>query len=49
MNGNEITIEVAKKIWDIAKISPEHGNALMDLLGEDKYCEVMDLATKKAN
>lgn len=33
--------DIINKIWDLAKISPEHGNALMDLLGEDKYNYVM--------
>lgn len=33
--------EVIDKIWDIAKISSEHGNALMDLLGEERYRYIM--------
>ena len=33
--------EVINKIWDIAKMSPEHGNALMDILGEPTYEFVM--------
>lgn len=33
--------DVIDKIWDIAKNSPEHGNALMDLLGEARYNFVM--------
>lgn len=33
--------EIAKKLWDIAKISQEHGNALMDLIGYEGYYQVM--------
>lgn len=29
-----------KKIWDICKISPEHGNAIMDIIGYDTYCRI---------
>lgn len=36
--------DTAQKIWDIAKISPEHGNAVMDLLGDETYEKVMRLA-----
>lgn len=36
-------MEVANLIWDIAKISPEHGNALIDIIGEDAYAKVMKL------
>ena len=32
---------VIDRIWDIAKISPEHGNALMDILGDENYNYVM--------
>jgi len=35
--------DVAEKIWDIAKISSHHGNALIDLIGYDAYKKVMDL------
>lgn len=38
-----ILIDVAKKIWQICKESPEHGNAVMDLLGEETYNEIMQL------
>ena len=30
-------VDVARRIWNICKLSPEHGNAVMDLLGEDLY------------
>ena len=38
--NNSIEHDVAKRIWDIAKISPEHGNALMDLLGNELYTKI---------
>lgn len=31
----------ANKIWDICKESPEMGNAVMDLIGEEAYQRVM--------
>lgn len=31
---------VINMIWDIAKISPEYGNALMDVLGDDVYDKI---------
>ena len=40
-------IETATKIWDIAKISPDHGNAVMDILGPDTYMKVSEIANKK--
>jgi hypothetical protein len=46
INQEEITMEVAQKIWNIAKISPDHGNALMDLIGEEAYKKVMRLISK---
>ena len=33
----DIERNVVNMIWDIAKISPEYGNALMDVLGDDVY------------
>ena len=33
--------EAANKIWDICKESPEMGNAIMNLIGEDAYQRVM--------
>lgn len=38
-----IEIEVAKAIWDICKKSPEHGNAVMDVIGDQAYQKVMEL------
>lgn len=38
-----INVETAKLIWNIAKKSPEHGNAVMDVLGEEIYTHVMRL------
>lgn len=29
--------EVMDAMWDIARKSPDHGNALMDFLGVEKY------------
>ena len=29
--------EVLDALWEIAKKSPEHGNALMDFLGDERY------------
>lgn len=40
---NKINIEVAKEIWQICKKSPEHGNAVMDVIGEEAYKNVMKL------
>ena len=34
---------IAKKIWNIAAKSPEYGNALMNLLGEEIYNKIMIL------
>ena len=39
-------IETATKIWDIAKISPDHGNAVMDILGQDTYMKVSEIVNK---
>lgn len=43
INYEEITQEVAEKIWNIAKISADHGNALMDLIGEETYVKIMKM------
>ena len=34
---------IAKEIWSIAAKSPEYGNALKDLLGEEIYNKIMIL------
>ena len=38
---------VINMIWDIAKISPEYGNALMDVLGDDVYNKIGKQANKE--
>jgi len=43
----KIEIEVAKDIWEICKKSPEHGNAVMDVIGEEAYQRVMELQSKE--
>ena len=40
MKYEEAYNEVIKDIWNIAKKSPEHGNALMDILGEELYVKI---------
>ena len=39
----ETEILIAKEIWNIAAKSPEYGNALMDLLGQEIYNKIMIL------
>ncbi len=48
---NKISVhtEVARLIWDIAKISPEHGNAIIDIIGDKAYDTVMTLANEEIN
>jgi len=36
-------IDIARRIWNIAKISPEYGNSLMDFLGSEIYDKVMKI------
>lgn len=43
MKENTNVVSAAKKIWAIAGESPEMGNAVMDLLGEEAYNKVMEL------
>lgn len=43
MSSYAIQIEVAKEIWKIAGKSAEHGNAVMDVIGEEAYLNVMEL------
>lgn len=45
----EARIEVLHDIWEIAKKSPEHGNALMDLIGEDAYIQISKLRGEPSN
>lgn len=37
-------IEAAKEIRKIACKSPEHGNAIMDLLGDDNYDRMLSIS-----
>ena len=37
----KIKQEVFNMLWDIAEVSPKHGNMLMDIVGEDCYCDIM--------
>lgn len=43
MSKHIIKVEVAKKIWEIAGISSEYRNAVMDLIGEEAYEKVMKM------
>ena len=36
-------IAIAKNIWSLCKISPEAGNAVMDLIGDEAYQKIMKL------
>ena len=47
IEGKDITENVINMIWDIAKISPEYGNALMDVLGDDVYEKIGKSANKE--
>ncbi len=40
---NDLDVEIATDIWKIAKKSPEHGNALMDMLGAPLYFHIMNI------
>ena len=43
MKENTNVVNAAKKIWAIAGESPEMGNAVMDLIGDETYKKVMEL------
>lgn len=43
MKENTNVVNAAKKIWAIAGESPEMGNAVMDLIGDEAYNKVMEL------
>ena len=43
MSSYSMQVEVAKLIWKIAGKSAEHGNAVMEVIGEDAYLNVMKL------
>ena len=47
MVNTNVENEVAQLIWDICTISPEHGNAVLDILGDEVYERVMRLANNK--
>lgn len=44
---NKTKEAVIDMIWDIAKISPEYGNALMDVLGNDVYEKIGKIANEE--
>ena len=37
---NKIKTMIANLFWRIARISPEWGNRVMDILGYENYCRV---------
>lgn len=39
----DVEKEVGEKIWKIAQISPEHGNAVMDLVGLPAYNRIANM------
>jgi hypothetical protein len=41
---HNIRLEVMDDIWNICKKSPEHGNAVMDIIGEVAYKEVSEIS-----
>lgn len=41
--------DVLCRIYNIAAISPKHGNALMDILGVEKYDEIIKKASAYLN
>lgn len=47
IEGKDIMKNVVNMIWDIAKISPEYGNALMDVLGDDVYEKIGKLTNEE--
>lgn len=44
MHDDGMKKEVAKEIVEIMRKSPQHGNAVMDLLGYKNYCEILRMA-----
>lgn len=48
-DNSAVIDEVYNLIWCIAKLSPEHGNALMDILGDEKYTEISVRSTFKSS
>lgn len=43
---SKIKVMISKLIWKVAGISPEWGNRVMDILGYERYCKVMELQRK---
>lgn len=43
----KIKVIISKLIWKVAGISPKMGNLVMDILGDENYCKVMNYANKK--
>ena len=43
MSSYVTKVEVAKLIWEIAGKSAQYGNAVMDVIDEDAYKNVMEL------
>lgn len=43
----KLKIVISKLIWKIAGISPEWGNRVMDILGDDNYYKVMRYQEEK--
>lgn len=39
----QINVDTARKIWEIAKLSSDYGNALVDVLGDEVYSRVMKI------
>lgn len=46
---DNVKTEVINLIWDICKISPEHGNAVMDIIGDEAYERIMKLANEEVD
>ena len=42
-----VRLDAAKEIFDICALTPEHGNAIMDIIGEEAYQRVMDLVRQR--
>ena len=47
VNYELLKMDVANEIWGICKLSPQHGNAVMDIIGDDAYQEVMRLVRER--
>ena len=47
--SEQVYNDVLCRIYNIAAISPKHGNALMDILGVEKYEEIIKKASTYLN